>query len=76
MRPKNAFYEIEVGFANNLHAKLKDNFNGRYVMAYGFIDNDKFNDVVVINQKRNAFAVYFYEEPSTMFTINDMMMVD
>lgn len=30
-------------------------------MAYGFIDNDKFNDFVVINQERNSFSVYFLD---------------
>ena len=31
-------------------------------MAFGFIDNDKFNDVVTVNQKQNAFNVYIYDE--------------
>ena len=29
-------------------------------MALGFINNDKYNDLVVIDEKQQAFAVYFF----------------
>ena len=59
----------------NNHTK-ESNFNGRYIMAYGFIDNDKFNDIIVANQELNAFAVYFYNPITTVFELFPFQIVD
>lgn len=42
-RPKQKFAEVNVG--------LDKDQDGMKIMAFGFIDNDKFNDIVTVNQK-------------------------
>lgn len=36
-------------------------------MCYDYIDDDKFIDIVIINQARNKFAVYFWDNHNTTF---------
>ena len=45
-------------------------------MAYAFIDNDKYSDIVVINQARDSFAVYFYNPRTTLYELYPWHRVD
>ena len=50
LRPKQPFYEVDVGLNKNEKTnKTISNEKGRYLMALGFINNDQYNDLVVID---------------------------
>ena len=65
LRPKNAFYVVDVGLhGGNFFTSTSDgtetysvekdaNLKGLQVMAVGFLDNDKNNDLVTINKDKN-----------------------
>ena len=74
LRPKKAFYEVDVGLDFNNHTNT--DFDGRYISAFGFIDNDKYNDIVVLNEQRNSFAVYFFDNNVKEFIKYPMTLVD
>lgn len=71
-RPKKSFSEIDVGLNNNTMSQQE----GRIALAQGYIDHDKFIDVAVINQKRDKFAVLFYDPINAVFDLSDYFMVD
>lgn len=74
-RPREPFYKINVGINFNNHT-IASGFRGKHVMAYGFIDNDKFNDLVVISQNRSMFAVHIYNPITTLFEVFPWHLVD
>ena len=53
LRPKDFFYELDVG--------LNADPEGRYIMAMGFIDQDKFNDIVTVDQDRSSFQASVFD---------------
>ena len=74
-RPRESFYKINVGLNYNNHTEYSG-FRGRHIMAYGFINNDKFNDIVVVSQNRSMFAVYIYNTDTTQFDLFPWHQVD
>ena len=45
-------------------------------MCYDYIDDDKFIDIVIVNQARNKFAVYFWDNHQTTFSMSTLTEVD
>ena len=52
-RPKKPYYMVDVGL-NSTNPVDKKTLNGQKIMAFGFVDNDKFNDIVVTNSEMNT----------------------
>lgn len=68
LRPKQPFYVVDAGLAKNYETNHTiDNEKGRYLMALGFINNDQYNDLVVIDGEQRAFAVYFFNNDNMKF---------
>ena len=68
------FYEIDVG--------LPDLASGMRIMSIGDLDNDKLNDLVLVDKSGKVVTVYYYDNsmlkydnPSS-FTIDDEYTVD
>lgn len=58
------------------HSSFISQTEGRYVMGYGYIDDDKMVDVVIVNQKRTKFAVYYYDDKATTLGLTEYISVD
>lgn len=67
---------VEVGL-NDTNALEKELFQGQKIMTFGFVDNDKFNDIVVTNTEMNMIQVLFFDNsvssyiPSASFKVDE-----
>ena len=48
-RPDKPYYELDMG----IHEE------GTKILTFGFINNDKYNDLVTTNDKQNTISVHF-----------------
>ena len=77
-RPTDPYYKVDVGMS-------KPNLDGAKIMTFGFINNDKFNDLVTTDQNQQSLSVHFFDSdtwkyhPTINFTVDpdakDMVIV-
>ena len=74
-RPKKPYYMVDVGI-NSTSPNDGKTLDGQKIMAFGFVDNDKFNDIVVTNSEMNTIQVHFFDNTDSLYTPSASFKVD